>query len=275
MSDDHFVVIHVAQRWVDGYDNWFNSDKASHFSLVYTGLHYLFFSVLKKIGITDPQLKMFLVRFIHAFYSLLIVIYGYLITLKLSDNKIAKRVGIFLALFWFMPFMSVRNLGEIVCIPPILIGYYILLLAEEKNKIKLWMMAGIIFGLAFAIRYQTLIIPGSIGLLFIFQKKWNSLIFFATGVLIGMFCLQGIVDWIAWGYPFASFYQYVLYNLDHRYDYVVGPWYRYILIILGVLIPPVSIFLLQGVGRMWKRLVILTFPLFIFFLVHSFLPNKQ
>lgn len=275
MSDDHFVVIHVAQRWVDGYNNWFNSDQASHFSLVYPGFHYLLFSLLEQIGITDPQVKMFFVRLLHAVYSLLIVIYGYLITLELSDEKTARQTGIILALFWVLPFMSVRNLAEIVCIPPMLIGYYLILIAEEKNKVKFWVFAGLAFGLAFALRYQTLILTGGIGLVFIFQQKWKSFFYFASGVTLGMFCLQGLVDWFAWGYPFASFFRYFFYNLENRFNYVIGPWYRYVLLILAVLIPPVSIFIILGAGRMWKRIAIISFPLLIFLIFHSLFPNKQ
>ena len=55
MNDDHFVVIHVAQRWIDGFNDWFDKDHPSGFSLVYTGLHYILFYILKMAGITDPK----------------------------------------------------------------------------------------------------------------------------------------------------------------------------------------------------------------------------
>ena len=275
MSDDHFVVIHVAQRWVDGYDNWFNKEQASHFSIIYPGLHYIFFKFLALIGIHDPQLKMLMVRFIHAVYSLLIVTFGYLITLKLSNKQNAKQVGILLALFWFIPFMSVRNLVEVVCIPPILIGYYLIFLSEEKDQAIRLIFSGFLFGLAFAFRYQTLILTGSIGLVFMIQQKWRPFFYFAAGVLLGSFCLQGLVDWIAWGYPFASFVQYVIHNIDNRFMYVTGPWYRYLILILLVFIPPVSIILIYGAGRLWRKYAVLLLPIIIFVLFHSFFPNKQ
>ena len=138
MSDDHFVIIRIAQRWLDGYNDWFNKDHPSGFSLVYPGLHYILFYFLKLISITDPQVKMFIVRFLHAAYSLLIVYYGYQITIKLGNQKTAKHVGLFLALYWLLPFMSVRNLVEVVCIPPMMIGFYLGLKSDEKNQLKLW-----------------------------------------------------------------------------------------------------------------------------------------
>src|SRR5262245_43615185 len=59
-SDDHFLVIEVAQQWVDGIDTkgwmpWNGNTQASGHSLFYPGLHFLFFSLLKITGITNPE----------------------------------------------------------------------------------------------------------------------------------------------------------------------------------------------------------------------------
>ena len=275
MSDDHFVIIRIAQRWLDGYSDWFNKDHPSGFSLVYPGLHYILFYLLKLVGITDPQIKMFIVRFLHGTYSLLIVYFGYQIALNMGDKKTAKHTGIFLALYWLLPFMSVRNLVEVVCIPPMMIGFYLGLKSEEEKRLKLWILAGFLFGITFAIRYQTLLITGGIGLVLLFQKRWQPFTYYSLGVILGLFLLQGVVDIIAWGYPFAAFVQYTAYNVDYRYAYVVGPWYRYLLLITGVLIPPISFYLIFGIFKSWKKHALLFWPVLIFFVFHSYYPNKQ
>ena len=275
MNDDHFVIIHVAQRWLDGYDDWFNKDHPSGFSLVYTGLHYILFYLLKSIGITDPVVKMYIVRFIHAVYSLLTVYFGYKITLLLSNKKMAAQVGIMLATFWLMPFMSVRNLIEMVCIPPMMAGFYYVLKGEQSDNRKYWILAGLLFGLAFSIRYQTILIPGGVGLILLFRKDWQRFGYFTIGTIAGLFVVQGVVDWIFWGFPFAAFMQYAFYNVEYRYDYISGPWYRYILLILGVLIPPTSISLSYGFLRTLKKYAILFWPVMIFLIFHSLYPNKQ
>jgi hypothetical protein len=275
MNDDHFVVIHVAQRWIDGFNDWFDKDHPSGFSLVYTGLHYILFYMLKMIGITDPVIKMYVVRFLHAAYSLLTVYFGYKIALQISNKRIAANVGILLAIFWLMPFMSVRNLNEMVCVPPMMAGFYYILKAGGENERKYWIYGGILFGLAFAIRYQTILIPGGVGLVLLFQKEWKHFGYFTLGTVFGLFILQGMVDWIFWGKPFAAFAQYAFYNVEHRHDYVTGPWYNYILLILGVLIPPISIAYFFGFLRALKKLAILFWPAFIFLAFHSLFPNKQ
>jgi 4-amino-4-deoxy-L-arabinose transferase-like glycosyltransferase len=275
MSDDHFVIIHIAQRWLDGYNDWFDKDHPSGFSLVYPGLHYILFYLLKLIGIMDPQIKMTIVRLLHAAYSLLIVYYGYQITLRLSDQKTARQAGIFLALFWLLPFMSVRNLVEMVCIPPMMTGFYLGLSADDKKRPVYWLISGLLFGFAFAIRYQTILITGGIVLVLLGQQKWRPFLLYSAGVLTGMFMLQGLVDWIAWGFPFAAFLQYAGYNIDYRYEYITGPWYRYLLTILGVLIPPVSIYLFFGFLKSWKKYALLFWPVLVFLVFHSYFPNKQ
>jgi hypothetical protein len=275
MSDDHFLVIHIAQRWLDGFSDWLNLEEPKGHSIVYPGLHYLLFYFLKQIGITDPQFKMFIVRLIHATYSLLIVVYGYKLTLKLADLKSARQVGMILALFWILPFMSVRNLIEMVCIPPLMIGYYLIVLGDLNKKDNNYFYAGLIFGISFIFRYQSLIIPAGIVLVLLTQKSWRHVIRFVSGISLSLFLIQGIVDWIAWGYPFAAFYQYVAFNLAHRFEYVVGPWYQYLILILGVFIPPVSFYLIFGFAKTWKKLAVLFWPVLLFFLFHSYFPNKQ
>ena len=149
--DDQFLVIEIAQSWVDGIDyyNWLpgNSDNSAPkgFSFFYTGIHYILLLIFEWIGLDDPQGKMVLVRLIHALWSMLMIKIGYELTLELSDKKSAKKVGWMLALFWMFPFLSVRNLVEFVCIPLLLYGTLLIVKANQKTPLLLWITIGIIF----------------------------------------------------------------------------------------------------------------------------------
>ena len=61
--DDQFLVIEIAQSWVDGIDyySWLPSADGTNppegFSFFYVGLHYLLFRFFEIIGIIDPQTK--------------------------------------------------------------------------------------------------------------------------------------------------------------------------------------------------------------------------
>lgn len=89
MHDDHFLVIEASQSWVDGtdYNNWLPQNQANPkpegHSFFYVGIHYLIFLFFKFIGMSDPVLKMYIIRLFHALLSLVVVAYGYKITLKL------------------------------------------------------------------------------------------------------------------------------------------------------------------------------------------------
>jgi hypothetical protein len=283
MHDDHFLVIETAQSWLDGasYNNWFHDrvtgDKPTILSFIYAGFHYLLFALMEGIGLLSPQVKMLVVRMLHAAFSLLTIIFAFRITNKLSDQKTAFTVGLLLAVYWFMPFFSVRNLVEMVCIPFIMWGYWIILKYGDDEKVPWgqYLLAGIMFGLAFSLRFQTLIISGGIGLVLLFQRKWLGTLYFGLGILFVILVTQGVSDFIIWGRPFAELREYIMHNIGHRYEYIVAPWYSYILTIIGVLVLPVSLFMAYGFFRQWKKHLVIFLPVLLFFLFHSYFPNKQ
>ncbi len=271
MHDDHFLVIEASQSWVDGYDynNWLpgSAAKPSGHSWFYVGLHYLLFYFLKIIHITDPQIKMLIVRVIHAFYSLMVVYFGYKIAEKLSNKETAKKTGILLATFWFMSFLSVRNLVEFVCVPPLIAGLWLIIKGNNSNnKWLFFIFVGFIIGLSFSLRYQTLVFIVGIGLTLLLYRKWVEFAGVTIGVLVSIFLVQGIVDLFIWGYPFAELREYVQYNIDNAYSYETNKWYSYSLLIGGILVPPISLFLIFGFFKNWKKHMIL---------FHSIFPNKQ
>jgi hypothetical protein len=282
MHDDHFLVIEASQSWVDGtdYNNWLpgsygNTTPSGH-SFFYVGFHYIFLSFLKFMGFDNPQAKMFIIRFLHAAFSLLTVYYGYKIAEKLSNKKTASTIGLLLAIYWFMPFVSVRNLVEIVCIPFLLIGTYLLIDIKNRKKILLfYFISGVLFGLAFSIRYQTIMYCGGVGLAILIQKKWKEAFVFGVGIIASIFLIQGGIDTFVWGYPFAELGEYISYNLINAHNYNTLPWYSLILFMFGILIPPISVLLFFGFFKSWKKHLIIFLPTLIFIAFHSYFPNKQ
>ena len=281
MHDDHFLVIEPSQSWVDGkdYNNWLpwstpNAQPSGH-SFFYVGIHYLIFLFFKVIGFTDAQGKMYFIRLLHALLSLVTIYASYKITEKLSNKKTANQVGLMLAGLWFMPFLSVRNLVEVVCIPFMMYALWIIVDDQRKNTLVKIFLAGIIIGLGISVRFQTIIFAGGIGLALIFLNRWRDFIYYSAGVLISVMLIQGGIDKFMWGRPFAEMHEYIRYNLANEYSYYVGSWYNYILLILGILIPPVSFFLFFGFFRTWKKHLIIFLPVFLFLAFHSYFPNKQ
>ncbi|MCB2207627.1 MAG: glycosyltransferase family 39 protein [Bacteroidetes bacterium] len=279
--DDQFLIVEIAQSWVDGTDyyGWLpdvNSiNKPKGFSFFYVGLHYLIFKFLELIKITDAQSKMYIIRLLHALWSLLIISGGYKIVKKVGDEHSAKLTGWLLAVLWLFPFLSVRNLVEYVSIPLIVFAIYQIITPPNKSLRWHWLWIGILLGIAFNIRYQTMIFTGGVGLVLLFQKKWKETFLVATGIIVTIIVFQGILDYLVWDQPFIQLQGYINYNIHHANDYLTAPWYFYILVILGLLIPPISFYLAIGFFKSWKRVIIIFIPTFIFLIFHSIFPNKQ
>lgn len=288
MHDDHYLVIEASQSWVDGtdYNDWLpkfqraaNPDidpKPQGHSFFYAGLHYLLFKGMASVGMEDPKAKMVIIRLLHALFSLIVVVLGYKITLKLTNDKYARQVGLILATLWVMPFLSVRNLVEVVCIPFLFLGIWYLLIAEKKKKV-MWsfFIAGLFTGLAFSIRFQSAFFIAGMGLSLLILKKIKGTVFFGLGVVISIAAIQGIIDMFIWHRPFAEMIEYINYNNAHKFEYGANILEMYPSLLIGLLIPPVGLFLFFGFFRTWRKYLILFLPVFLFFAFHEYFPNKQ
>jgi hypothetical protein len=279
--DDQFLVVEIAQSWADGIDyyRWLpwteGNNGPAGFSFFYPGLHYVFFYLLDAIGFTNPQGKMYFVRLLHALWSLLIIKYGYEITQHFSDNKTARITAWILALYWIFPFLSVRNMVEFVCIPLIMKAILLIIKDDDMARPMYWIWIGCLLGVAFSIRFQTALITGGLGLVILFEKKWLQSIYFTLGWVFAVALIQGLIDYVIWGQPFAQMIVYVTYNATSAGLYTVGPWYHYVVFLLAMLIPPVSVYLFMGFFRSYRKLLILFLPTLIFIVFHSLYPNKQ
>ena len=281
MLDDHFLVIEIAQSWIDdgNFNHWLpwdaeNEGPTGH-SFFYAGLHYYLFRLLEWLHLTDPQSKMLVVRALHGAWSLVVVYLGFRIAHRLADVKVAYLTGLLLAAFWFMPWMSVRNLVEVFAIPFLIISIW-MLMNKDRKQAWLWILAaGFIAGIAFSVRFQTILFAGGLGLALLWRREiWQALLF-GAGYLLAVALLQGLVDFIIWQQPFAEFTEYVRYNLENKYGYITGDWYNYLVLLFVFLIPPVSIFFLIGMFRHPRKYLLILLPTLLFLAFHSWFPNKQ
>lgn len=280
-QDDHFLVIEAAQSWVDGFDynNWLPWNQGAHpaptgHMMLYPGLHYLFFKLCAWAGLENPSVKMVLVRLLHALWSLIAVRTGYRIALKLSSPAVAFRAGLFLALFCFMPFLSVRNLVEMVSLPPLMLCSWLLIKDGPSPRMKHVVLAGMFAGLAVDLRFQTLFFAGGAGLALLLLREWRKAFVFGLALLVPIVLVQAGVDLFIWGRPFAEMEEYVRYNMANSTTYFDQPWYNYLLVLGGIFIPPFSLAILFGFFKRPKPLLV-WLPIFAFLFFHSIFPNKQ
>ena len=290
-TDDQFEVVELAQTILDkGIASTFSSipkGEAYLFNLIYVEIHTLIFSFCESLGWYNPEVKMLIARLIHALFSMLTIYVGYRLTERLSNRpNDAKIVGLLLAVFWVFPFMSVRNLRELACTPPMMLGCYYACAKDIKTK-QILLMAWW-FTVSFILRYQIIFIPFVIGLWWLFNKQnWQKAI--AFGIAFGMVYMltQGLFDTWAWGNPFASIRTYANFNVksENIAIYPNGPWHRYIGTVSGLFLGFPFLLLLAGyfasvIGedtnhRAKNNRKMLFWGSILFFAFHSYYPNKQ
>lgn len=280
MHDDHFLIVEASASWVDGFDynNWLPWSPGSKgspegHSFTYVGINYLIFSFLKGIGIADPKVLMLFNRLLHGLFSLLIVHFGFKITEKLSDKKKAVIVGWILALLWVLPFLSVRNLVEITCIPFLMWGIWLTLKSDQLMR---YLFAGLLIGMAVSFRYQVGVFAVGMAAVYFFQKEFKGFFLFCAGVLITFGLTQGLVDYLIWGYPFAEFIGYSTYNVNEGTEYIPNNNYlMYLLVLMAAFLFPLGLLVGVGFFRGAKKYIAYFVPVMLFILFHTFYPSKQ
>ena len=280
MHDDHFLVIEASASWVDGYDynNWLpwtegNVGIPEGHSFTYVGLNYIYFSIMKFLGVMDPKILMLVNRLIHALASLLVVWYGMKITEKLSNRENAIKVGWILALLWILPFVSVRNLVEVAALPFLVYGVWLVL---KKEKIGNFILAGMFIGMAVSFRYQIGVFAMGIAAYYFFKWQFKLFFSFSFGVVLLFILTQGLVDYFIWGYPFAELISYITYNMKEGSAYLPNQnYFMYFIVLIGSLFVPLGIVMAIGFFKSYKRYVVLFIPTIAFILFHTLYPNRQ
>lgn len=280
MHDDHFLTIEASSSWVNGYDynGWLpwsenNRGEPEGHSFTYVGLNFVFFWLCKLIGISDPKLLMVFNRSLHALLSLLVVYFGIKITNKVSTRKNAVLVGWLLALLWLMPFMSVRNLVEMVSVPFLMWGTWMLLRSSTMSS---FIYGGMLLGFAVSLRYQIAVFSFGIAIYYLWNKQLKNLLLFSLGNVITFALTQGIVDYYIWGYPFAEFWSYATYNMKQGTQYMPNTnYFMYFYVLFGVMLFPFGLLIGAGFFRSSKKYFFLFFPTFCFLLFHTLYPNRQ
>ncbi len=306
MHDDHFLTVEPSSSWADGYNfnEWapgIGNDRESPepISFFYLGFLFVFFKVMNLLGLESPDHQMFVIRFIHALYSLLTIYFSYKITERISNKKNAFQVGLLLALIAVVPNYSVRNLVEFVSMPPLLAGVWILLKnnafkiinirlpfgnssitlhSDFSNSLNIGLkslvLAAFIMGLAVGLRYQAVLVVAFTGMMFLFQREIKQFVIFGV-VAFSAFFLTQIDDVLLWGgKPFQHLLGYFGYNAENALNYP-GSWATYLSFISYIILPPISLMLLFGFFKEWRRYFFIFLPVFIFVLFHVIYPNRQ
>ena len=277
--DEHFSILELMNLKLGNVDlslfNWDVTLKMRSFLQPF--LYFSFYKLFSGLGLSDPFLFSFLIRFFGYFlgvYSL----YRLTQTKELiSCNRGQKLTFILMAFTWYTPFIFARTSSENLSSSLFLLSLPLFLSLNRKWKV--WLV-GLLWALSFGLRYQMGIAVGGAFLWALWGKRLNFLIFLqmAVSFLIGMSILL-VVDY--WGYGEWVFtpWNYLRENLIHSRvsEFGVSPWYYYFTKGLLKGIPPLGvIYFISLVFYVWKfPRSLLTWIVVPFVLVHSAIGHKE
>lgn len=256
MSDDHFLAVEPVSSWVHGenYHNWYpnaynETDHAQPFSYAYYFLIFLILKFCAVIGMVNPFIQAFALRLAHAILSL----WGVYLFVKLAERLISSVTWRMYAI-WFWVFggvvtvFSVHQLVETACIPFVLLAYLYVLKYFQHERTSAIIIAALAFSFSVGMRYQLVFFPLTLGMYFLWKRKWSGAVLFGFFFTIG-FALTQIDNLLFWHKPiYQHLLDYQSYNATHFSDYPSNV-FSYLALITYYVFPVVTIVFLLSYSR--------------------------
>lgn len=251
--------------------------------MIYFGIS----KVLLSVGISSPFTQATVFRVFSSFIGWLAICSLAMISrVWISDQKSYLWVIRGYALIWFFPFIHARTSGENLGSSLFWMGACLIAFSLEKAKRKpieltqfpFW-VSGILFGLAFLVRFQTILLCVGLGLwcIFLARLKIKYLIATLFGFLMA-FGLGVVLDRL--GYGTWTFTAWNYFNVNVIQDQMSqfsqrSAWFYVIRSI--VTLPPLSSLLFFGamVGCFKKRSHFLVWTIFPYCVFHSYISNRD
>lgn len=209
-------------------------------------------------------------RLLLGAFSLLIITIAYRITKIIADKTTALEIATFGALLWGVPFVTVHPFAGVVSLPFILYGTLLIIKQHnllDNNEIEKFhrtsfIIAGFCLGLGFAVYYHSLIYYIGILLTLFILKNWKGALMTLIGYVVAAGITQTVVDLVVYHRPFVALTRFLsefgnscIFDFGLEFNIkVVG------LFLLLVLVPPMSVMLIFGFFRVFRKYIILVLP---------------
>jgi GPI mannosyltransferase 3 len=268
--DEHQQFLEQAYRMVHGYGKTFWEQKRGMRHPLYPALLALPLRILEAVGVRDPLVQAGIIRFLVASFTLW--------AWGLFAWQFQRRGEPFTALllmfvFALSPdliFVQTHLLSETAATVPFLLAVCWL----DRRPI----LAGVMLGVCFGIRFQMGFLIGGLLLLAGLETRFRPRGPFLRLVLSALASLValGIMDWLVLGYPFQSPVQYFYNNiwLGLSKQWGEHPWYQYfewLWIGGGPIVAGLTVLLIIGANREWK----LAFLTALFSIGHMAVAHKE
>ena len=209
-------------------------------------------------------------RLILGAFSLFIITLAYRITKIIADKTTALEIATFGAFLWAVPFVTVHPFAGVVALPFMLYGTMLILkqqfllenLETEKFHRTSFIIAGFCLGLGFAVYYHSLIYYiGILATLFIL-KNWKGALMTLIGYVVAVGITQTIIDLVIYHKPFVGMMRFFG-DFGNCFDYIFGLEFNIKVVgwfLLLALVPPMSLMLIFGFFRVFRKYLLLVLP---------------
>lgn len=240
-------------------------------------VHHLF----ALFGSSDPFAITFFLRLLSAALSFTAIMLMLRTFLPGITNERLRYVFVVLSFFlWFAVYSAVRFSSENWSGDLFVIGFALLMRDRDRNTLRTFLIAGMIFGLAFTIRSQVLLlIVGLLAwLLFIRKERIGKLALLIAGMHFTVGIGMLIDRWFYGEWTFTVWNYFVVNMLEGKAAaFSTEPWYTYITESFVRLVPPFSLVFIVAplILFFFDRRNVLTWVLLPFVLVHSLIAHKE
>lgn len=225
----------------------------------------------------ENQWIVYISRLILGAFSLLIITIAYRITKIIADKTTALEIATFGALLWAVPFVTVHPFAAVVALPFMLYGTLLILKQQclldnheiEKFHRTSFIIAGFCLGLGFAVYYGSLIYYIGILLTLFILKNWKGALMTLIGYVVAVGITQTIVDLVIYHKPFVAMTRFFgdfgccFSNIPSNFYCIFGLEFNIKavgLFLLLALVPPMSLMLIFGFFRVFRKYILLVLP---------------
>jgi hypothetical protein len=197
----------------------------------------------------------------------------------LDEPARARHRVVFAGLLGFhfaAPFILTRPMFESMSAPFLALAAAAACRYQATGRRGALVAAVAVLGAGAMIRPQIAVVGLALPIVVVRRRSWTDLLVVGLvgAAVIGV---TGLADQLLRGRWHESLRLYLAYNLQHTHDFGRDPWYRFVLLLAGLTIPPV--FFARYRGLAWRARYEPLFPALLMFLVfvalHSLVPHKE
>ncbi|MBM4303611.1 MAG: hypothetical protein FJ112_04730 [Deltaproteobacteria bacterium] len=227
------------------------------------------------LGIQDPAWQFRFLSLLVGFFSYSAFSWVGIRLFKENNRKI--EWFLFLSGFYFLsPVFFSRILIESLSMPFITLSCWFAQHYWERTDRKSLGLSLLFLVLASMFRFQAGICFVGIFFLVALKRNFPELLVFVLMAIMG-FLITGALDYLLTGAFHGSLFTYVGYNLKYSSGFGVTPFYTFLLIFLGLSLPPSLIG--RYCGLSWKQefagLIAPVLYISVFLFAHSIVPHKE